>query len=782
MIVDIYFLSGYNNRANNIIKKPEYASIAFYNEYIKKSQVDVRNFNPGDGVYTQYLLSEWTNEGTPDYVMVCQHDSTQIISRWFVTDATYDRANRYLVSLKRDTIADNYDAVMNATSYIQKGSVDDSNPLIYNDEEIGVNEIKTGQALIKNRMNCPWAIAYCSRTNDAGEAYEYKGAFALNEPIISSINGQTEFTSDNFPYRGLIGTNSVNQSIPTFTQKLNKQQSNTRYYDTYKVIADTQTSFKIDGGLLPSPAYPVITSFNKSIDFKSRLTDGYNLGTTVYAAGTYNSYSGTWTDFSKIQSINGSIYKIDNKLKVFTVKPTGSSIKTSKINAESWLGNVFKAWQDALGAVGNNAYYEIETPVDVYEISLEEYQVGNYNYSFKFEVPVTIDAPYDIIAMPYADIDWSYGSDTYHCRKSITEAFMMNLKQQYTSAVYDIQVVPYISWDSPEAIYPVTGKIVEIKQGSTPGSGNIAGFGIRLEKASFSLNLTSDNLPYDTNKKRSICLDKYRMIGPNGQGSFEWSPARNGGWSTNFTVDATLLPFNPYFNIHPVFGGLYGSNYKDYRGLVLNGDFSMTQTGSEWANYQRQNVNYQAIFNRQIDTMEFNNSIGKTQDVVQAIAGTIQGGASGAAIGAAAGGPIGAIIGGAAGTVASATAGIADIAINDSIRDRQIRDSKIMQDYNLGNIKARPVTLAKTTAINTDNTLFPVIEYYTCTDKEKTLFDRYIKWNGMTVKDIAPISNYMNVNDWTYIKATILDININDDSHVVDDINKQLQGGIRIWA
>ncbi|MGC7974463.1 hypothetical protein ACP3WV_22975, partial [Salmonella enterica] len=83
---------------------------------------------------------------------------------------------------------------------------------------------------------------------------------------------------------------------------------------------------------------------------------------------------------------------------------------------------------------------------------------------------------------------------------------------------------------------------------------------------------------------------------------------------------------------------LYGRDFGDSRGLILGGDFSISQINDAWKSYELNNKNYQVMFDRQIQNMEVNNSVAHTMDIVNAFTGTAQGAATGAMGGAMVGG------------------------------------------------------------------------------------------------------------------------------------------------
>lgn len=130
----------------------------------------------------------------------------------------------------------------------------------------------------------------------------------------------------------------------------------------------------------------------------------------------------------------------------------------------------------------------------------------------------------------------------------------------------------------------------------------------------------------------------YRLVSPNYQGDFEFSPSKNGGVD-RFNVDCTYKPFNPYIHVNPDFGGLYGDDYNDSRGLICQGDFTVGMISDAFTQYELQNKNYQSIFNRQIQNMDVSNEIARQEQLFKSISGSVTGAAAGAAGGAMVGGP-----------------------------------------------------------------------------------------------------------------------------------------------
>ena len=285
---------------------------------------------------------------------------------------------------------------------------------------------------------------------------------------------------------------------------------------------------------------------------------------------------------------------------------------------------------------------------------------------------------------------------------------------------------------------------------------------------------------YDNPEIVDIKIDNqcnmYRLVSPNYQSDFEFSVAKNQGVNY-FNVDCTYKPYNPYIHLNPDFKGLYGQDFNDIRGLVLNGDFSFGMIGDAFAQYEMQNKNYREIFDRQISNMDINNAINMQEARIQAAVGTMQGAGTGAAAGAFLGGGIGTGIGGALGGVASAAGGIADIA-NLQKRQAEMKNFSIdMYNYNIRTIQARPYALSKCSALTFNNKMFPFVEKYTCTDEEKEIFKNKLKYDGMTVMTIGKISDY-TIQDGTMVRGDIIRLDLEDETHMANAIYQEILKGV----
>ena len=436
----------------------------------------------------------------------------------------------------------------------------------------------------------------------------------------------------------------------------------------------------------------------------------------------------------------------------------------------SVIRNVCQNVLNGVLASNSNNFYTFHTKGFRYKIKLEVLSPEKgFSYTIPADRPHLNDAPYDLFCMPYGTYN-NLGSKELYMK--VATAAMTALNVGAGAELYDVQLLPF----SPALSTTTT----DIKDSASKVIGKI----YWATESSFSKTILLDQPIGVENKKIDHICNKYRLVSPNYAGQFEFTAAANDGIS-GFKVDCTYMPINPYIRVAPLFGGLYGKEFNDARGLICGGDFSLPVVNDAWVSYQQNNKNYQAIFDRQISNMEFNNDISRTMDRINAVTGTISGATSGAMAGSMAG-PWGAVAGAVVGTAASGIAGITDMTINESIRQENMSYTKDRFTLSLGNIQAQPYSLSKTTAFTANNKIFPILEYYTCSEREKLAVASQIAQYSMNVGIIGTLKEFLS-NSWSYkdiqarkyIRGVFTNIKgINDDFHLLNTINQELSRGI----
>lgn len=284
----------------------------------------------------------------------------------------------------------------------------------------------------------------------------------------------------------------------------------------------------------------------------------------------------------------------------------------------------------------------------------------------------------------------------------------------------------------------------------------------------------------DSVKVESEC-NKYRLCSPNYQGSFDFNVAKNGGTVDYFIAECTYKPYTPYIKVVPQFGLLYGANFSDARGAICGGDFSLSRFTDAWESFELQNKNYQNIFNREIQKLDFEQNLEYRKSLITGGVGILTGGVGGAAAGGMASGSwIGAVVGGVVGTAGSAVGmGLdVDMLVQQQRQNRQFAIDKF--NYQLGNIKALPYTLTKIGAFNINSKIWPFLEYYTCTDEEKQALENKLKYESMTVMRIGYFGDFWRVDsELRYFKGELIrNEEIAEDNHIFEAIYGEILKGV----
>lgn len=385
------------------------------------------------------------------------------------------------------------------------------------------------------------------------------------------------------------------------------------------------------------------------------------------------------------------------------------------------------------------------------------------------------------------------------------------------TTVKDIQVLPYC---------PV-GSLNSIRAGQAPSntisltglpSGNIVYMtdnannklypALICSVASMDYRFNTDISSYlHSNLKIQSIVNKTRLVSHNHKSSFSFTPALNNGW-TQTSFSYTLRPFNTIFRICPVFndGGLYGSNYRDSRGLIWEGGFSMAQVTDAWVEYKLNNSTYESMFNREIENMEVSQLAARNLENLnmstnyQNAQTSLNASQAKGMLGALSSGITNAGKGnllGFVGTGAGLLSNMIDVSAGQQIADRnleQTRQSQIINDslraesiaYAKDNftftnqaIQARPNTLAANTDYTIINDYKAYIEVYSCSEAELQYVQQYLEFNGMKIDQIGSISNYILRPTRSYIESTMIFAE-GLTPVIANAINSELSGGLYV--
>lgn len=782
----------YNNYYNRIVKKESTLAGYLLDAYLLDS-FDGVNFVDNDGVNTTYVCNTDTN---PDYIVVANGDV--ITSRWYVIEKSILRNGQYRFTLRRDVIVDAYESTVSAPCFIEKATLQKNDPLIFNGEDMTVNQIKTSEFALKDETGCAWVVGYIPKDSFNGDeaSRTVKGDVILDGGATADITVEnlTDWDYNQYAtgtkFKGALSGNTLYAVFANNTMASPSAPWGAGIYqDNSKPSYYSNNDGRIPGLPVQSGTFflepdGIATLGTVSSNWRNEVWKG-----TTGLQGELKKAVGTAYPYEEInfQNLNGKIiYESDSGLyRRIVVHPTQKNNNILTITSDypnlyylmsSNCNRTGTKWK-MTGSPGLGSFMAQYSYIE-YTITYE--QIFS-NASVIISTPENRyhleDQPYDMFCIPYSDTLVIHKNATPYCvaNKSIAVNMATQIAAATGSAnVYDVQLLPYcpvrycILDDGTFDIKSAKHDIIKDSNGAT--------LGVILWATTSAFTIDIQHEIVVTDPKIESQTDVYRLTSPNFNGQFEFNAAKNGGVES-FNIDCNYKPFNPYIHVNPNFKLLYGQDFNDARGLICGGDFSLPQLSNAWANYQLNNKNYQAIFDRQIQNMEVNNKVQRQKEIISAAIGTAQGGMMGAASGMQYG-PGAAIAGGVGGTLASLGGGIADVYFNEQLRNEALDYTKDMYGYNLGNIQALPTSLTKTSAFTYNNKIFPILEYYTCTDQEKQALRDKIKYNGMTVMRIGTIAEFIPNAEKQYIKGRIIRLEgIEEDYHFLKAISEEIFKG-----
>lgn len=764
-------ITQYNNYGNRKYNKSNTLQDYDFSDGAHISNV---NFCIGDGLLINYVAN--IDDATEfDYVVEYTGlPATAVIrTRWFIIERRRIRNGQSVLTLKRDVLADFSADVFRSTLYIERGWCLNNNPLIFNQEPLSVNQIKQSEILLKDKTGSAWYVAYLAK-NFFGDTPADKTISLTQTKNYDLQYGSTDALLAAYP------GSSLDTATPVVYEYRNvKFRFDSNYasgYYTWDISADKADRSYTDGSS-GSLSIPLSQERNSYTYMNNNLPTTESLN--IACRGDFGG-----ADASTLWSANGLVARIGTaeataqyyQMKVSTAAD-GAINSTGGARINAIANGIINGGKSAGVFSGTNPTTYPVTAVTKRITATWVNITSSITGTLKSGAPLASNSPYYVLTWPQSEIRVATSASTqYVCRGRYAAPLAQQLINQFGSAVIDIQLLPYYAIPGNlDGSYPATYKMSDA---AVVNFSNVywaffvsePSFDIQLDDSSYLFANPSD--PKLDNITRFA-----RLNSPNYASSFDFSIAKNKGVAA-YNVNCTYKPYTPYIHINPVWDGIYGGNFDDARGLICSGDFSIARDTSAWTEYQLANKNYQLMFDRQIDTMDFTNEQQRIKEIVGAAAGAVSAGASAAVFGAAAGGPMGAAIGAAAGGITSAIGGVVDVAMNEQMRARQREDAQLNFEYNLGNIKARPNTLTRVSAFNANNKVFPFIEVFDCTETEKTVVSNYLKWNGYTINAIGRLTDYISSSAATRVKATIVFSDITEDTHTYDEINRELNRGI----
>ena len=396
----------------------------------------------------------------------------------------------------------------------------------------------------------------------------------------------------------------------------------------------------------------------------------------------------------------------------------------------------------------------------------------------------TQNAAYNVAVIPYADAGLKFGHLDYvaSIRKDIAYRLVQDIASKPETEVYDIQLLPYCPIPDIEQMNTISDTDFTLGLPDWIYSNNEEPYDklISDENYSWVWNKETESTPYPTpdlvgqiiinvpdcnvhtivpapgaesliedpiERKIALLTKMTRICAPNYNGLFDFNKQKNGGLS-EYEIYMTLKPVQPYLHITPKFNAyysLYGGDFNDYRGMIAGPDFSLSRKSNAWNEYELINKNYQNIFNRQIQNLEFQHSMTNEQAAIQhqvSMANSFLSGLNNMLLQGSLKNIPGAVLSG-IGSAANLAMQQYGYNIDKSFRIRgqkeELQYQRDMYGFNLGNIRAIPESLSKISSFDVDNKIYPFIEEYSATIEEEEALRRKLKYDGMSIGRISTI-------------------------------------------
>ena len=788
--MQVCYLLNYNNYYNREYKK--LYDLNDYLDYMKYSWTNV-NFNPGDGITTSIPVNY---DGEVNYLILTDNTvpgtvgQEVIVSRWFIIESKFTRMGQRVLTLRRDILVD-YSSMAIATVYAERGYVPNNSSLIYNSEGNSYNQIKKSEKLIKDESESAWLVGYLApNVFDSGNvtiqgsntSVQYDYSFATLDEMNLAFPGVGLIPTTLFYNFGSVDLRflSLAEGNQTYMWRVDFPNDMVNYEITSVPAADAtmiipQANLTEVEGLLTDnflkPTVANIISDKLVLDYSSvsreSVTKIINNRDVIARVGTA---SGGYTYYQlSVGTAQSSVQKHEIR-------------STTASNTFEYLTSQMSQLGTAGVATGTPDRYFMECIESYFSCYWRNIPVSANTIELKTTTAKVDSSPYYCFAIPYHAVRVIKGNETIITDPRESLLLARNIATQLGSFCYDVQLLPYFPLqsyiDSMGRIDTTTmpdGTVAVLKSADEVART----FLFWITKPNFSFAVP-DTIAYSSEPKIQNETQFCRLNSPNYAASFDFSVAKNKGVDY-WQIDCSYKPYQPYIHVAPNWRGLYGSDFNDARGLICTGDFSIDLMTDKWQEYQIQNKNYNEIFNRQIQSLDLQQSISKRQEIFGAVAGSLSGAMSGATTGALAGGLPGAIAGGVTGLGISAVGGVMDIIDNQKLRDDARSSQFDMFNYQLGNVKALPNTLTKVSTYNINNKIYPFYEIYEATSEEIGALRQRLNWRGYNLGIIGQLSDFQV--EGKYFKGKLIrleevhDVSLGD-NHLLENYNSELQQGI----
>ena len=489
------------------------------------------NFNPADSVDTE-LIVNWPEDWNPDY-MIEIDDHDQVLARWFVIDFERTRLGQYNCTLRRDVIADNYNQIMSAPTFVEKAMLSASDPMILNSEGMTYNQIKKDEILLKDETGMPWIVGYVVQDGKRypGTMSQYYEA-SINQKtsilksefpsyLINAINNESSMyfasykdTDPNIEYQFYFKGKETNRvgniqilkdwqyfepkNFPgvepesSLFSKLQFENDACKIYTNNiisinKCLFSTIDDYKTANKNIITKLMPLMSEYTKTLRYfmRKESSDALPIEQWEYIKKYNNTvyYDETTKHYYSLQFV--SVHH-DNPL-TFKIDSTSSLWGTIKglIQNDTTLNSY-------LNTTTSNDIFRIYCPYDsVVPIAID---LGTSDTKISTYIPASrnplVGEPFDMFCIPYGDFKCS----NFTCNKELSLAIARSLAVGGVgSVVYDVQLLPYCPFRDVIKGNSINEKLLTVDIDYTYAKDSVTSKNIGIifwcTKSSFSFNI-----------------------------------------------------------------------------------------------------------------------------------------------------------------------------------------------------------------------------------------------------------------------------------------------------
>ena len=458
-------------------------------EYHYADDYDQKIQNPLSYDYlVEYKLVavEYEDYSDPDNPKTVQTTVKMVVSCWFIMGAQEIRQGQYKYTLRRDVISEYFDMNwaqesnpdLDMTYYslpalIKKGYVDDTNPLILNQESITVNQIKKEEILLKDESETAWIVGYMSKDTGVADSFDVQAVaetfsdYVTLEDLATELNLAPEdlssilmprdestptlFLDNNVEIVAWINDpNNNSYEWKMHTGSYNNLQSFTRAFEPTSVSHNpTSDCFaKISKYYKPDGA-PWMQAMNENISIIRNNWETFT-GHPLFKKEVYNRlHSMSKYNNKSILYINGTYYYICEKN---TTPQGGNRYEFSKnsggfntiCNSYITKQNALNPYANVVALTGGKIFLyanEISTVFYLEKIT-DTSVIPGASLVMSSTRNALVSEPYDMFAMPFNSVK-AITNTTYDLVGDYSLKLAMEMAKKLDKNLYDIQLLPY---------------------------------------------------------------------------------------------------------------------------------------------------------------------------------------------------------------------------------------------------------------------------------------------------------------------------------------------------